>query len=130
MNRLLMAAAFVLPLTLVVGQVRAEDAKKPVVVKDGVKVVKAVVGQSIELQLPNTPPPEADDIKVTVDGDAIDKTAEKRAKVVKEGGKPVSGKGQASVILKAKAVGKSHVKVEFKAGGNSQTREYDIEVGK
>jgi hypothetical protein len=129
MKRFLLAAAFVLPLTLG-GQVRADDKKADVIVKDGIKIVKAQVGQSIELQLPNTPPPEANDIKVTVDGDAIDKTTDKVAKVVKEGGKPVSGKGKAAVIIKAKAAGKSHVKVEFKAGGDSHTREYDVEVAK
>ena len=127
MKRFLLAAAFVLPLTLG-GQVRADEKKADVIVKDGIKDVKAKVGQSIELQLPNTPPPEANDIKVTVDGGAIDKTTDKVANVVKEGGKPVSGKGKAAVILKAKAAGKSHVKVSFKADGKNQTREYDVEV--
>ena len=78
--------------------------------------------------MPNTPPPAAEDIKVTVDGEAIDKKTEKRAEVVTEGGKPVSGKGSACVVLKSKATGTANVKVEYKAGGKTETREYSIEV--
>ncbi len=132
MKRYLMAAACVVPMILLVAAVQAED-KKPakapdVVVKHGDRAGKAKVGQTIELQLPNTPPPAAEDIKVTVDGDAIDKTTEKRAEVVTEGGKPVSGKGSASVLLTAKAVGTANVKVEYKADGKKESREYKIEV--
>ena len=89
MKRSLLAAAFVVPMIFLVGAIRAEDKKPPaksdVVVKEGDRSGKAKVGQSIELQLSNTPPPASADIKVKVDGDAIDKVTEKRAEIVSMG---------------------------------------------
>ncbi|MDB5309279.1 MAG: hypothetical protein JWO38_3481 [Gemmataceae bacterium] len=131
MKRFLTAVALAFAMTLLAGQAQA-DKKSPkkadVVLKVDDRAGKAKVGQTIELQLPNTPPPEADDITVKVEGDAIDPVTERRAAVVKQDGKPVSGKGSASVILKAKAPGKAKVKVDYKAGGKRESREYEIEV--
>jgi hypothetical protein len=132
MKRLMLVVAFAVPVVLVAHLAQAQEkkpaAKADVTVKAGTTTAKAKVGQTIELQLPNTPPPEAKDITVTVDGDAIDKVTEKRGEVIKQGGKAVSGKGSASVVLKAKAAGTSKVKVEYTAGDKKHTHEYTVEV--
>jgi len=132
MTRFLLAAALVVPAAMLVGPAQAED-KKPagksdVVVKLGDTTAKAKVGQTIELQLPNTPPPAAKDIDVKVDGAAIAADPVKRVILEKVDGKPVAGKGTACVVLTAKAAGTAKVTVDYTTGDKKETRVYEITV--
>ena len=123
MKRFLLAVAVAVSAALLAGPVAAQEKEKKsdVILKVDDKTGKAKVGQTIEIPIPN-PPAKTDDIKVTIEGEAIDKTVAKRLKVLKEGGDQVGGAG--AVVLKAKAAGTSKVRIEYK----DQKREYQIEV--